>query len=79
MSNRSGFFEGMIIGALAAVAGLYFWCSKSNCCLKKADDAAESTEDVSRSPDDLIAKTKEAIEEGFEKVRDRLGRVSQDS
>ncbi len=75
MSNRGGFLEGLIIGAILAGLSIFVVSPKSREDVqKKIRKLKEENEDVieatKESTDELIEKTKKSIETGFEKLGD---------
>lgn len=78
MSNRSGFLEGMIVGALISGAFVLMGSpslrrkvyAKIDSCCNDVQQAMADTED----PHTLIEKTKQSIEDGFERLTHIINR-----
>ncbi|MEK9727565.1 MAG: YtxH domain-containing protein [Candidatus Margulisiibacteriota bacterium] len=80
MSNRSGFLEGLIVGAL--LGGLSILVASPNSrrqIQSKFQNFRDNNEDIivatKESTEDLIEKTKQSIENGF----DRLSEIIQEN
>ena len=78
MSNRSGFLEGMIVGAVMSGAFVLMgspslrrkvYAKIDSCC----NDVQRVMADV-EDPHTLIEKTKQSIEDGFERLTDMINR-----
>ena len=71
MSSRGGFLEGLIVGAI--LGGLTILVAEPSSREKisnKMKKIRDDNEDVFESTEDLITKTKQSIESGFEKLGD---------
>ena len=75
MSNRSGFLEGLILGALIGGLSILVASPKSRREIQsKLQDLKDNNEDVlavtKESTEELIEKTKQSIETGFNRLSD---------
>ncbi len=73
MSNRSGFLEGLIVGALLGGLSILVASPKSRREIQsKIQDFKDNNEDMfvatKESTEDLIEKTKQSIETGFDRL-----------
>ena len=69
MSNKTYFFEGLILGAIAAVVSMLFLSSSSQ---TKTEEGLSDDQEVSPSVENLINQTRDAIEKGFDKLSDMM-------
>jgi hypothetical protein len=71
MSQKSHFVEGVVVGAVLAVAGVLFFKSNTG---KKIISRAENwrdqggPEEIKEKAEEMIAKTLKSIENGFGKI-----------
>ncbi len=71
MSSRGGFLEGLIVGALLGGLSILVASPSSRQEISsKVKKIRDENEEVFESTEDLIAKTKQSIESGFEKLGD---------
>ena len=75
MSNRGGFLEGLIVGAILAGLSIFVVSPSSrkdvqNRLQKLREDNEDVIEATKESTEELIEKTKQSIETGFEKLGD---------
>jgi gas vesicle protein len=80
MSNRSGFLEGLVIGALLGGLSILVAAPKARRELQEKfqqlkDDNEPMLRATQESAEDLIERTKQSIENGFE----RLGEIIKDN
>ena len=68
MSNKSYFFEGLILGAIVTVLSMMFFTHKP----EKNENEESGSEETPGSVETLIEQTREAIEKGFEKISDMM-------
>ena len=73
MSSRGGFLEGLLVGAILGGLSILVAAPTSRKELtSKVKKIRDENEEVFESTEDLIAKTKQSIESGFEKLGDIL-------
>lgn len=71
MSSRGGFLEGLLVGAILGGLSILVAAPTSRKELStKVKKIRDENEEVFESTEDLIAKTKQSIESGFEKLGD---------
>lgn len=71
MSSRGGFLEGLLVGVILGGLSILVAAPSSRKELtSKVKKIRDENEDVLESTEDLIAKTKQSIESGFEKLGD---------